>query len=903
MQNYNRDMKLGFTGERYVPEQKGNIQLEHLHRYAVAYECVKGKAVLDIACGEGYGSMLLSYNASHVIGVDISKEVIDFARAKYHKDNIDFKTGTCDKIPLEDSSIDVVVSFETIEHHDQHEAMMREIKRVLKKDGVLIISSPDKHEYSDIPAYENPFHKKELCKGEFKSLLEDYFINVSIYGQRAVYGSGIFAERQKSRTITYDIKELEKLSIEKARLDGLARPLYFIAMASDSELPEAVSSLAELPLNESELFINFSHEFTAEIARLKKDSIDLANTITQKLNELDTIYASHSWRYTAPLRKIGSFIRQMKTRARLSASLMARIVPLRKNTGTKNEPIISVVIPIYDRTDVLKRAIESILNQSFQDFELLLVCDGSPPETLKVVEDYQSNPKVRILRYKDNSGNAIRGRNRAILRARGKYLAFLDSDDIAEPGRLETSYRAAERYKADLVYGACRIKKGRESINPVVSNGQVLFDNNCDYEYMLKGNPIIQSTVMAKTDSLRRAGGFRSEMQYCEDYELWLRMANLGCKFTPIPDVLVTLRIHNQNLEDKFRDKQKVWQQKALSIHKTVPKMKPSIAFVIPGEGLSGGIMVVCQHANMLIQKGYDVVLINHNTKDPFKLDWFPDLLAPVVPINKHMLTTEIIIATQWSTAFTALKLNAKRRLYFVQSDETRFSPPDSAESRFARRTYTFDFEFVVIAKWLKRWLKDKFNKDSDYVPNGLDASLFYPDEPLVPKNNKLRVLLEGPIDIPFKGMKEAFEVVDGIDCEVWCVSSSGKPKPDWHCDRFFERVPLKDMRKIYCSCDVLIKMTKVEGFFMPPLEMMACGGTVITNKVTGYDEYIKDGYNGLVVEQGDVASAREKLNLLIQDRSLLEKLKKGGMETAKKWTWEESNKQFEKILEENLAL
>ena len=61
-------------------------------------------------------------------------------------------------------------------------------------------------------------------------------------------------------------------------------------------------------------------------------------------------------------------------------------------------------------------------------------------------------------------------------------------------------------------------------------------------------------------------------------------------------------------------------------------------------------------------------------------------------------------------------------------------------------------------------------------------------------------------------------------------------------------------------SCDVLIKMSRVEGFFMPPLEMMACGGTVLTGKVTGYNEYVVDGYNGLVVEQGDVESAKKKL-------------------------------------------
>jgi O-antigen biosynthesis protein len=563
----------------------------------------------------------------------------------------------------------------------------------------------------------------------------------------------------------------------------------------------------------------------------------------------------------------------------------------------KQIDLISVVIPVYDRTDTLETAIESILSQTYQCFELLLVCDGSPPETLDIIKKYENHPKIRIFRYKDNSGSPVRGRNKGIREARGKYLAFLDSDDIAHTNRLEISYKYAEKYNADVVYGNYIIKKSEQSNNHEIPEELTVNSSGCNYSYLQELNPICQSTAMAKTNILRAAGGLKSEMRYCEDYELWLRIASLGYKFVVIPHILTTLCLHSGNLENKFINEKKKWQQKALTVHKTIPNQKPSIAFIIPGQGLSGGIMVICQHANRLIKKGYDVILINNDPSDRFRLDWYPNLLPEIIPIDKLYRNIDVVIATQWKTAHVAKDFPAERKLYFIQSDETRFSPPGSVESELARQTYTFNLEFVVIARWLQRWLKDKFNKDSCYVPNGLDSSLFYPDEPLEQKNKRLRVLLEGPIDIPFKGMKEAFEVVDGIDCEVWCVSSAGKPKPDWHCDRFFEKVPLQDMRRIYCSCDVLIKMTKVEGFFMPPLEMMACGGTVITNKVTGYDEYIVDGYNGLVVEQGDVQASKRKLRQLINDRSLLKTLIRGGIETAKKWTWEESSKRFEDVI------
>jgi len=354
-------------------------------------------------------------------------------------------------------------------------------------------------------------------------------------------------------------------------------------------------------------------------------------------------------------------------------------------------------------------------------------------------------------------------------------------------------------------------------------------------------------------------------------------------------------------IRKKDRENLKTVLQASFLERNITPKLKPSVAFIIPSQAIAGGTMVICQHANRLVKKGYNVILFDNSSQEKrFKLDWFPDLLPKVIPINKILIDhyIDIVIATHWDTAFTAMDFPARRKIYFVQSDETQFNPPESTEAELAIQTYTFDFEFVVVARWLQKWLKNNFGKNAYYVPNGLDTSLFYPDKPLEPKNDKLRVLLEGPIDVPFKGMKEAFQVVDRMDCEVWCVSSSGRPKHRWHCDKFFEKVPVQEMRRIYSSCDVLLKMSKVEGLFMPPLEMMACGGTVVTNKVTGYDEYLIDGYNGLVIEQGDIESARAKLGQLSRDRTLLEKLIQNGWETAKNWpSWGESNKRLEEAL------
>src|ERR1035438_3461036 len=113
-------MKKNWTGERLETHIYNYNTIEHLHRYAMATQLVTDKIVLDIASGEGYGSNLLSKFSKKVYGVDISAETIELASKKYLKNNLQFKVGSTSNIPIPDNTIDVVVSFETIEHHNQH---------------------------------------------------------------------------------------------------------------------------------------------------------------------------------------------------------------------------------------------------------------------------------------------------------------------------------------------------------------------------------------------------------------------------------------------------------------------------------------------------------------------------------------------------------------------------------------------------------------------------------------------------------------------------------------------------------------------------------------------------------------------------------------------------------------
>ena len=180
-----------FTGERFIPTEQGRIRLEHYHRYAMVLDMVKKKAVLDVACGEGYGSFLMADVAHTVIGVDISDEAVRHASSVYNKPNLKFLHGSATNLVFPDDLFDVVVSFETIEHLAEQEQMLAEIRRVLRPNGALVISSPNRPIYSEESGDHNEFHVKELDFQEFDNLLRSKFLVIEYFGQRLLMSSVI----------------------------------------------------------------------------------------------------------------------------------------------------------------------------------------------------------------------------------------------------------------------------------------------------------------------------------------------------------------------------------------------------------------------------------------------------------------------------------------------------------------------------------------------------------------------------------------------------------------------------------------------------------------------------------------------------------------------------------------
>lgn len=171
--------------ERIVPDDEGpGIVAIHLKRYDFALPHCRDREVLDAACGVGYGSARLAEAARRVVGVDVSEEAIAYARRRYAVPNVEYRVADLVALDLPQASFDVVCSFETIEHLAQPEAFLTHAARVLRADGVFVVSTPRVDETTASP--DNPFHTLELSRGDFEAMLGRHFGAVELYGQHRI---------------------------------------------------------------------------------------------------------------------------------------------------------------------------------------------------------------------------------------------------------------------------------------------------------------------------------------------------------------------------------------------------------------------------------------------------------------------------------------------------------------------------------------------------------------------------------------------------------------------------------------------------------------------------------------------------------------------------------------------
>lgn len=204
---------------------------------------------------------------------------------------------------------------------------------------------------------------------------------------------------------------------------------------------------------------------------------------------------------------------------------------------SEEKPTVSVIIPTYNRAHLVDRAIQSVLNQTYQDFELIVVDDGSTDSTEEVVRSIK-DPRIRYTRHNQNRGGSA-ARNSGIKMARGKYIAFQDSDDEWLPEKLDKQMRVFENAPAEVgvVYtGFWRIEGEKKTYIP---SDKITRKEGNIHGQLLKGNFVTTQATVVKRECFKKAGMFDEHLPRLQDWELFIRISKYY-DFKCIDEPLVT---------------------------------------------------------------------------------------------------------------------------------------------------------------------------------------------------------------------------------------------------------------------------------------------------------------------------------------------------------------------------
>lgn len=323
------------------------------------------------------------------------------------------------------------------------------------------------------------------------------------------------------------------------------------------------------------------------------------------------------------------------------------------------------------------------------------------------------------------------------------------------------------------------------------------------------------------------------------------------------------------------------------------------IAFLLGSLAQGGGNYVVIQHALHARAMGHTVTLVVQSGFKPNERLWHPGLaelhVCELDPCQAERY--DIAVATYWRTVLDLHRLDAAQYAYFVQSIESRFFDPSQVLLRqLVDSTYALRLPTLTEASWIRDYLLERYGNRCLLARNGIRKDLYTPAGPCHAQREpgKLRVLVEGGFGVPFKNTARTVRLVRRErPFETWVLTST---KLSWYpgVDRLFSRVPITEVAPVYRSCDVIVKLSLVEGMFGPPLEMFHCGGTAIVYDVSGHDEYIVHGRNALVAPMNDETAVLDHLQRLRDSPGLLAELKQGAAEAAAAWPdWPTSSQLF----------
>jgi glycosyltransferase involved in cell wall biosynthesis len=310
------------------------------------------------------------------------------------------------------------------------------------------------------------------------------------------------------------------------------------------------------------------------------------------------------------------------------------------------------------------------------------------------------------------------------------------------------------------------------------------------------------------------------------------------------------------------------------------------ICFVLPDSGPSGGVAVASAHARGLAaDHGVEADLVTLEQLDGARGRY------------------DVAIATWWETVPALWRLDAARRAVLLQSFEQRFYDRDAPFERLsAEATLAMAVDFIAVSGWMReQLLRLREGARCRVVRPGIDKERFSSSRD-VRREGPLRVLIEGQPSLPFKGVADAVAAVGRMSEPVQStlVALDAGATGDVEVDRVLTGLDADAMADLYRESDVLLKLSRVEGLGLAPVEGFHSGLPCVLTPYTGHDEYARHGENALVVGFDDLGGTAAALDLLARDRDLLARLSEGAHATAAEWPSEkESTRLFHEALGE----